>query len=31
MDCGWVYTLRDGLITEIRTYTDPAEAVRAAE
>jgi ketosteroid isomerase-like protein len=30
-DCGFVYTLRDGLITEILTYTDPRDAVRAAE
>jgi ketosteroid isomerase-like protein len=28
---GWVIELRDGLITSLRTYTDPDEAVRAAE
>jgi ketosteroid isomerase-like protein len=30
MPCGLLYTLRDGLITDIQTFTDPDEAVRAA-
>jgi ketosteroid isomerase-like protein len=29
--CGWVFELRDGMITSARTYPDPDEAIRAAE
>jgi ketosteroid isomerase-like protein len=30
MECGFHFSLRDGLITDIQTFTDPDEAVRAA-
>jgi ketosteroid isomerase-like protein len=29
MDCGLLFTVRDGRITDIQTFTDPDEAVRA--